>query len=32
MLTKLGLFSKPAMSKLLVPPVCGDKESAGQWN
>lgn len=29
MLMKLGLFSRPAMSKLPTPPVCGDKESTG---
>lgn len=29
MLMKPGLFSKPAMSKLPAPPVCGDEESTG---
>ena len=28
MLMKPGLFSRPAMSKLPTPPVCGDEESA----
>ena len=31
MLMKLGLFSRPAMSKLPTPPVCGVKKSPGQW-
>lgn len=31
MLMKLGLFSRPAMSKLPTPPVCGEK-SPGEWS
>lgn len=31
MLMKLGLLSRPAMSKLPTPPVCGDEKSPGEW-
>lgn len=30
MLMKLGLLSRPAMSKLPTPPVCGDEKSPGE--
>lgn len=32
MLMKLGLLSRPAMSKLPTPPVCGDEKSPGEWS